>query len=221
MNDHMWAGVRERVLRLAERPGADAVFGARSHGFRLAPVLAEAQLRSLEAELGHALPTSYRGFLLHVGGGGAGPDYGLMTPVLGDHGWEWAGNGLQFPSQRTGAAFAGQPFEAEAVQAAMDALESEEPRDEAAFATVKEFDRASSDWNARYEALYDAQEAGAVFLGEQGCGYASLLVMTGPHAGSMWQDLRPADAGIEPTGHDFGQWYASWLERAERKLGVA
>ncbi|KAB1990120.1 hypothetical protein [Streptomyces triticiradicis] len=71
---------------------------------------------------------------------------------------------------------------------------------------------------ARYEELYDAQEAGAVFLGEQGCGYASLLVMTGPHQGAVWEDLRPADGGIASTGHDFAHWYRSWLERTEAQL---
>lgn len=57
-----------------------------------------------------------------------------------------------------------------------------------------------------------------VFLSEQGCGYTSLLVMTGPHRGAIWEDLRPAGRGIEPTGHDFAHWYRSWLERTERQL---
>ncbi|WP_158866612.1 hypothetical protein [Streptomyces xanthophaeus] len=66
--------------------------------------------------------------------------------------------------------------------------------------------------------LNDAQEAGAVFLSEQGCGYASLMVMTGPHRGSIWDDLRPMDGGIVSTGHDFAYWYRSWLERIEQQL---
>ena len=83
----MWAGVRDRVLRLGRRPGADKVFGAQGHGFRLGRVMSEDQLRSLEADLGLGLPEEYRSFLLLVGGGGAGPEYGLMTPVLVDGGW--------------------------------------------------------------------------------------------------------------------------------------
>lgn len=81
-----------------------------------------------------------------------------------------------------------------------------------------EFRRAHVAWDARYEELSDAQEAGAVFLSEQGCGYASLMVGTGPHRGAIWDDLRPADRGIEPTGHDFAYWYRSWLERTEQQL---
>ncbi|MFH8837613.1 SMI1/KNR4 family protein [Streptomyces sp. NPDC017868] len=219
MDENVWAGVRERVLRLAEHPEADQVFGARGHGFRLGPVMSEEQLRALEAELGTGLPAQYRGFLLHVGAGGAGPHYGLMTPSPGEDGWQWRGTGLTFSAQPTTAGFAGRPFVAEALQGELDELDAQEPEEDS-FASDEEFHRAQSAWNERYEELYDAQEAGAVFLGEQGCGYTSLLVMTGPHRGAVWEDLRAADLGIRPTGHDFGPWYRSWLERAERQLGT-
>ncbi|MCH0540873.1 SMI1/KNR4 family protein [Streptomyces sp. MUM 203J] len=217
MVEDMWAGVRERVLRLAERPESDKVFGARGHGFRLGPVMSEEQLRSLEADLGVGLPAQYRSFLLHVGAGGAGPHYGLMTPSLGDRGWQWRGVGLAFSAQSTTAEFAGRPFVAEVLQSEIDALDAREPEKEA-FATDEEFRHAHAAWDARYEELYDAQEAGAVFLSEQGCGYTSLLVMTGPHRGAVWEDLRPMDRGIEPTGHDFAHWYRSWLKRTEQQL---
>ncbi|MDK0520593.1 SMI1/KNR4 family protein [Streptomyces sp. ML-6] len=217
MGEDTWTGVRERVLRLSERSGADEVFGARGHGFRLSPVMSEEQLQALEADLGLGLPGQYRSFLLHVGGGGAGPDYGLMTPVLGDSGWQWRGIGLAFSPQPTTAEFAGRPFVAEALQSELAALEAREPEN-GAFATDEEFRRAYAAWDARYEELYNAQEAGSVFLSEQGCGYASLLVMTGPHRGAIWEDLRPMDRGIEPTGHDFVSWYRSWLERTEQRL---
>uniref|UniRef100_A0AAU2VTM0 SMI1/KNR4 family protein n=1 Tax=Streptomyces sp. NBC_00008 TaxID=2903610 RepID=A0AAU2VTM0_9ACTN len=53
--------------------------------------MGEEQIRALEADLGVGLPARYRSFLLHVGGGGAGPDYGLMTPTSSDDGWQWRG----------------------------------------------------------------------------------------------------------------------------------
>ncbi|MEV7326199.1 SMI1/KNR4 family protein [Streptomyces sp. NPDC093970] len=217
MNEVTWVGVRERVLRLAEHPESDKVFGARGHGFRLGPVMSEEQLRALEADLGVGLPAQYRSFLLHVGAGGAGPHYGLMTPSLGDGGWQWRGIGLAFSAQPTTAEFAGRPFVAEVLQGELDALDDQEPEKDA-FATDEEFHHAHAAWDARYEELYDAQEAGAVFLSEQGCGYTSLLVMTGPHRGAIWEDLRPMDRGIESTGHDFAHWYRSWLERTEQRL---
>ncbi|MFE0521020.1 SMI1/KNR4 family protein [Streptomyces sp. NPDC058954] len=217
MIEGMWAGVRERVLRLAGHPGAEKIFGARGHGFRLGPVLDEGELRALEADLGIGLPVEYRSFLRCVGGGGAGPDYGLMTPVSDDSGWQWRGVGLAYPGQPTTARFAGQPFVAEALQEELDSLETQEP-ERGAFASEDAFRRAYAAWDARYEELSDAQEAGAVFLSEQGCGYTSLLVMTGPHRGAIWEDLRPADGGIRPSGQNFAQWYRSWIERTEQQL---
>jgi hypothetical protein len=219
MTEDIWRGVRKRVLRLGEYPGADKVFGARGHGFRLTPVVGESELRSLEADLGTGLPEQYRTFLLCVGGGGAGPDYGLMTPALGDDGWQWRGIGLAFPAQPTTAEFAGRPFVAEALQGELDLLEAQEPTQDS-YGSEDAFRRAYADWDAHYERLSDAQEAGAVFLSEQGCGYTSLLVMTGPHRGAVWEDLRPADRGIQPSGHDFATWYHRWLERTEQQLGV-
>ncbi|MCX4779850.1 SMI1/KNR4 family protein [Streptomyces sp. NBC_01264] len=217
MSGDVWAGVRDRVLRLAEHPEADQVFGAQGHGFRLGPVMGEGQLRALEADLGVGLPEQYRSFLLRVGSGGAGPHYGLMTPVLSDGAWQWLGIGLRYAAQSTTAEFAGRPFVAEALRQELAVLETREPVKEA-FEADDAFRLAYAAWDARYEELHDAQEAGAVFLSEQGCGYTSLMVMTGPHRGAIWEDLRPMDRGIEPTGQDFAHWYRSWLERTERRL---
>jgi hypothetical protein len=74
-----WAGVRERVLTLREAPRWWAVFGAEhGHCFELLPVLNGEQVRAVERRLGTELPEEYRAFLLEVGAGGAGPDYGLF-----------------------------------------------------------------------------------------------------------------------------------------------
>ncbi|MFE9568708.1 hypothetical protein ACFYMW_09465 [Streptomyces sp. NPDC006692] len=179
--------------------------------------MGEEQLRSLEASVGTGLPAQYRNFLLCAGGGGTGPYYGLMTPTLSNSEWQWLGIGLAYPGQPTTAEFAGRPFVAEALQSEIAALEAQEPTPEA-FASDDEFRQAYTAWDARCEELNDAQEAGAVFLSEQGCGYSSLMVMTGPHRGAIWEDLRPMDGGIVPTGYDFEHWYRSWLERTEQQL---
>ncbi|WP_326580844.1 hypothetical protein OIE69_42585 [Actinacidiphila glaucinigra] len=140
-----------------------------------------------------------------------------MAPVLGDSGWQWCDVGFAHRGQGTTAELAGRPFVAEALQKEVDALDAQEPKPEA-YETDEAFRQAFTAWDARYEELYDAQEAGVVFLSEQGCGYSSLLVMTGPHAGAVWEDLRPADGGIVPTGLDFAQWYKRWLVRTEQQL---
>lgn len=110
-----------------------------------------------------------------------------MSPALDNGGWQWLGIGLAFPGQPTTAAFAERPFVAEAPQSELATVETQEAKRDA-FTSDDAFRRAYAAWDARCEELFDSQEAGAVFLSEQGCGYASLMVMTGPHRGAIWED---------------------------------
>ncbi|MGW1884056.1 SMI1/KNR4 family protein [Streptomyces sp. NPDC001970] len=211
---HTWTGVRERVAALREHGGASGVFGARGHGFELQPPMSERDVRALEAALGTELPAEYRSFLLTVGAGGAGPDYGLATPLRGEGGWAWRGVGLAYEGITTAVSDAGLPFAPDEVQRLLDAHEGEEPEPDDC-PDEEEFQRACRAWDDRGDELYDAQTAGAVFITEQGCGYNSLLVVTGEHRGTIWDDLRACDAGIVPKGWSFAAWYLAWLARAE------
>jgi HEAT repeat protein len=62
--------VRERGL---------SCFGSESHRFEPKPPASEAEVGAFEAAHRVRLPAAYRAFLLHVGHGGPGPFYGLMT----------------------------------------------------------------------------------------------------------------------------------------------
>ena len=53
-------------------------FGSGTHGFRLAPPMAEATVSGFESQHGIRLPANYRRFLLEAGGSGAGPYYGIL-----------------------------------------------------------------------------------------------------------------------------------------------
>ncbi|MCC6809285.1 MAG: SMI1/KNR4 family protein [Deltaproteobacteria bacterium] len=55
--------------------------GFRAHGGRLLPPLGEAEIAALEAQIGAPLPSDYRAYLRDVSGGGAGPGYGLLSPL--------------------------------------------------------------------------------------------------------------------------------------------
>ncbi|MBH5335410.1 SMI1/KNR4 family protein [Streptomyces pactum] len=207
--DGIWTGVRERVLALREAPGRTEVFGAESprgggHGFELLPVLTEAEVRAVERSLAVELPAEYRSFLLEVGAGGAGPDYGLFP--------------LRPPGPDTPPS-PEPPFRPELTAE----LESGEPErddyaDEAAFLAAYQL------WDARADELHDALTDGTLCIGERGCAYYNLLVINGPHLGTVWEDVRAVGEGVVPlrlpggTGPvPFARWYLNWLHHAERR----
>jgi hypothetical protein len=190
------------------------VFGAHlpghGHDFELLPVLDDQELLATERRLGVRLPEEYRTFLMEVGAGGAGPDYGLFP--LRPPG----------PSDLPATDPCALPFRPE-LTAELDLLERAEPRqadhpDEAAFTA------AHATWTARCDELYDALTEGTLCISSQGCGYYSLLVVTGPLRGTVWEDVRAVGEGVVPVrrhGEDrpvsFTDWYLHWLDTAERQ----
>jgi tetratricopeptide (TPR) repeat protein len=51
-------------------------------------------------------------------------------------------------------------------------------------------------------------------LADQGCGYASVLVLEGPRRGQVLADMREAHEGFVPEAPSFLAWLEGWLERA-------
>ncbi|WPO71646.1 MULTISPECIES: SMI1/KNR4 family protein [unclassified Streptomyces] len=214
----VWTGVRERVLALRSAPYRKAVFGAEfheyGHGFALLPVLTREQVAAVERHRGVAFPAEYRGFLLEVGAGGAGPDYGLfpVRPVGPD----------TPPATPHGA----RPFRPERTRELADHQDAEPsraayggtPQDEARFR------RDHHAWDRREDELLEILTEGTLCVGEQGCGYYTLLALTGPERGTMWHDARAAAEGVVPVQFvgrpgrvTFAAWYLHWLNRAERQ----
>jgi hypothetical protein len=91
---------------------------------------------------------------------------------------------------------------------------------------LRQWDEAAG--NARREEALDEQlTAGKLRICHHGCGYYTLLVVTGPERGNLWEDMLAGDGGMAPTGHPdrtgdggrttFGRWYLDWLAVAEQQ----
>ncbi|MCF3120304.1 hypothetical protein IPZ68_11405 [Streptomyces arenae] len=112
-----------------------------------------------------------------------------------------------------------------------DAHQSAEPRRAAYGDSTEEADRFRADyaaWDRRDDELLEALTDGALCMSDQGCGYYTLMALTGPERGTMWHDARAAAEGVIPFAFlnstarvTFAQWYVHWLTHAEREASRA
>ncbi|MFI5618023.1 SMI1/KNR4 family protein [Streptomyces sp. NPDC051567] len=205
-----WGRVGARVQRLERAWGTPAG----------PPPLAEAEVADAERELGIVFPEDYRQYLLRVSAGGTGPSRIRPLSRRGADGWGWEGD-LHTDVGALASAFpARSTYEAE-----WGALDAEEPVP-GRFRDGSAFDKASRAWDARCEELHEVQTRGAVFLGDDGCGFV-LLIVSGPERGAVWYDRRATSDAIVPllgadgTHASFGDLYMEWLDRAERAVETA
>src|SRR5262245_5604305 len=217
--DADFAAIRDGLRRLRESAKPPDVFGSNAHRFRTHPPLSEEAVGAFEAAHRVSLPPEYRGFLLHVGNGGAGPYYGLFKLGEMDDGFghaPWKENDgfvgvLSEPFPHTG-----------------------EWND---FTEEPEYDEERAD-DEEYEADYEKRWAvwerkvywspanvnGAIPICHLGCAQRQWLVVTGAEAGNVWYDLRVDKLGLRPlSGGDaermsFLRWYRSWLDESLRKV---
>ena len=186
--------------------------GVEAHEFRVRRRFTEARAARLERDNGITLPADYRGFLIHIGDGVAGPHRGIFR-----FGWiEVFGandpcirlkRGLfgilsnPFPFTEPWNDLSGQPNPGDAE------MSHEEPQ-------LAAFER-------RYWMLID----GGLPICHVGDGRRIWLVVTGPEAGYLWRDDRDTLGGFYPMVQGeskrvtFGEWYEAWLKSAVKKLG--
>jgi hypothetical protein len=171
--------------------------------------LTEAEVHEAERELGISFPQEYRDYLIRVSAGGA-----VARLEKSEHGWWWVGN----PRSRRGLLAV--PFpEPDSYVEAGEALDAREPR-AADFADDALYQAAWRAWDAEYEVFQDHKTAGAIIAQDNGCGFATLLVVTGPLAGTLWWDGRASCDLIVPLSLDhlrgrpviLGEWLrrGSW-----------
>ncbi|MFE7512086.1 SMI1/KNR4 family protein [Streptomyces sp. NPDC057540] len=143
--------------------------------------LSEADVREAEQDLGITFPFEYREHLLRFG------DVGSRFRQLwrGPRGWGWYGD------VDTNYDLLTQPFPHPDSYRAYDEEHDvrEPPREDTA---------AWEAWDSEGGVLHERVTAGAVFIQEGGCGFSTLLVVTGPHRGEMWFDGRASCDRILP-----------------------
>jgi len=202
--------------RLRNSTAPPKVFGSRSHGFRLNPPLSEAEVTAFEAKHCVALPTDYKGFLMHAGNGGAGPAYGVFKLGEIDHGKghaPWAQNDgfvgiLSEPFPHT------QAWNDLTSKPAQTSGEGEDA-----------YGKRLDEWENKY--YFNSQHVnGAIPVCHRGCALRVWLVITGAESGHVWDDRRADQQGLRPLETEtrrrvtFVQWYRSWLDNALKQIGA-
>ncbi len=196
--------IRAKLERLRLADPRLQIFGSNGHRYHLHPRLEESVIRAWERDHGVELPADYRTFLLEVGNGGAGPYYGVFP--LGR--WDGAGDTLELFDDAIGDL--GAPFPHRTAWNLPEARRT--PPEE--FAS----DEEEEAWGdaLEQESFAPALTDGAFWIAEQGCALRSLLVITGPERGTIWDDLRADGRGLVPCGVTFSAWYLAWLDESLR-----
>jgi hypothetical protein len=178
--------------RLAAARAADPHlrrFGASRHQYRLGRRLSKLSVTAFESAHHVPLPDAYRDFLLKVGNGGAGPDYGLF-PL--------DGQGLRDLERH-------ERFQPGYLSTGFPHTEAWN-RD----TYPPGHDRPHVDALSEDE-YFDARWTnGTLVIAEFGSGAFHRLVTAGPARGQVWLDDRAADGGLVPEA-DFYTWYSDWL----------
>ncbi len=186
--------IRSALERLRAADPRLEIPGAKGHRYHLNPPIAERELIMWERDHEITLPDEYRRFLLELGNGGVGPYYGVFP--LGR--WDGAGDTMESFSDVVGDLRAPFPHRT----AWNLPVERRTPPDE-------------HDGSSEY---YDpALTDGAFWIAHHGSTQRTMLVITGPERGMIWDDLRPEGGGIVPLLATFGDWYVRWLERSLRE----
>ncbi|WP_203818068.1 SMI1/KNR4 family protein [Paractinoplanes ferrugineus] len=176
--------VAAKLAAAARLPGEPVMFGASAHRFELGPPLPGGEVAAFERAHGVSLPEDYRAFITKIGNGGPGR-WGGAGPYYGLHPLQdWATSLWGMPEPHMLAT----PFPAEPGRVYSDWLSEVAPGDD------------------------DEPYRGTLALSDQGCGFLSVLVVSGPARGRI-TDNNDTPAGPAFTDDaDFLTWYERWLD---------
>jgi uncharacterized protein (TIGR02996 family) len=180
--------IAQKIDRLRELDTDRRVFRAQwadaGHEYRLNAPPAEADVFHFEWTHNISLPAEYRAFLLRVGNGRVGPDYGLHV--------------LDCSAQRPELSAPFGPTVAEA-----DAI-----------TTAVRVARETRDWKPVPKVRREWWRRGYLPLGDAGHGDNTVLVLNGPMRGELWAEgewFVPIRDGKRAGG--FLAWYEEWLDQ--------
>jgi SMI1 / KNR4 family (SUKH-1) len=207
-----YSEIREMLRKLRASSDKARVFGANGHGFEVNEPLTETEVEMFERKYRITLPEDYRGFLIHVGNGGAGPAYGIFR--LGE-----MDDIRDFARWEENDGFVGvlsEPFpHTEAWNDLTDAPNYD-------FEDYAEIDRQVEAFEKNY---FDVKYVnGAIPICHIGCALRRWLVVTGPERGHIWCDDRADQTGLYPLQLPnadrvtFIDWYLDWLRDAQKRL---
>lgn len=178
-----YLAILDDLHRLKKSNRSRRIFGAATHRLILHPPLLDDDILAFEARHDIRLPDDYRGFLLHVGNGGAGPAHGLFKLGEMDEGhatksWDETDGFVgmlskPFPHTNAWNDLTGQPE-----------IDDNRANDEAYE------DAFAEKMDAWEEAQYRhcRQVNGAIPICHEGCAIRLWLVVTGPERGHIWRD---------------------------------
>lgn len=163
------------------------------------PALDESAVAAFETRHGVTLPADYRAFLTRIANGDPGPDLGLGP--------------LRY-----------RPFLAPpAVVATVRTADGEEHNAETGprhlpsrTSELAEPFRLDSAWDPCCDDLPDEIMRanlydGVLEIGEIGCGYFYLLVVSGAGRGEVWVDYTAGDGQLMKVADSFADWFDAWL----------
>jgi hypothetical protein len=208
--DKRLSHVAEDLRRLAVLDAHRKAFGAIGHHHQLRPLARPGDVAAFERAHAIRLPPEYRAFLLRVGNGGVGPFYGIH-PLGQDTDGPWKTE----PFAAVGRL--GSPFPHRAPwnlsEEELTALAPDDEEDE---------DNEPIELEREYFAPID----GAFPIADEGCGMCTVLVVSGPEAGTVWRDARADFDGIRPWGsggavHEGCFTFATFLPSGEARRANA
>ncbi len=206
--------IKQALRKLRESPTAiSTVFGASVHRFRVNTPLSFDQVDHFEKQHDISLPEDYRGFLLNVGDGGAGPYYGMFKLGYFDGGGSedeaWTEEGFLVGKLSREFPFT-DPWNDVSRAPIFDNSKGDDPT------YLNEYEREFNEFEKDYWRTTD----GALPICHIGCALRQWLVISGTERDCVWCDFRADQRGWLPqhepgrTRVTFSQWYGGWLDEA-------